>query len=164
MAAKKPPRKGAAKAAPANKSDIGQTPPTVLHILADTTKNADRALLFRAVSERIRSCMLDHDEAALIAEWFDRLAQGQDPKRVFYGETRGRKKGATGSKFVSGAEVRLPDHIDLCWRMRQAMTQHDPDAVFAAVAKLYSVTVEYVRAIWEKVSPTLAPDPSAPGK
>lgn len=137
---------------------------SALHVLAANLRGADRSILFGAVAERIRSCMLDPAEAAFIASWFERLAAGDDPKKVFLGETRGRKKGSTGAKFVRGTEVRLPDHADLCWSMRRAMAQHEPDAVFAAVAKVYSATPEYVRDVWESVAPTLAPDPSLPRK
>ena len=132
---------------------------TTLHLFAENTKGADRSALFGLVSERIRTCMLDSSEAAFIAAWFDRLAAGEDPKRVFYGETRGRKRGSTGTKYVRGTDVQLPDHIDLCWNMRRAISQHDPETVFAAVAKVYSVTPDYVREIWEREGPTLAPDP-----
>lgn len=153
MATKRPPKKDA----PAGASDAA---PSALHLIDGNTKGADRAILFGAVAERIRSCMLDPTEASLIAGWFDRLAAGDDPKCVLYGETRGRKRGTTGEKLYAPG-VRLPDHADLCWRMREAMTQHDPESVFAAVAKVYSVTPEYVRQIWHEVGPTLAPDPSA---
>lgn len=144
-------------------TEPGTKPKSALRILDATTKRSDRALLFRAVAERVRSCMLDPDEAAVIATWFDRLAAGDDARKVFFNETRGRPKGATGMKVVRGQEVRLPDHLDLAWSMRRAIAAgHAGDTVFAHVAKLYGVQPDTVRDIYEANVPLLADDPSLP--
>lgn len=132
---------------------------TILEMMHERTKGKERHVLFKAVAERIRTGMLDPAEAALIAGWFEKLANGGDPKRTFYGETRGRHKGSTGEKFVNFDYVRLPDHVDLCWNMRRAMRDHGPKSVFKKVSRLYGVTPEYVEEIWDEISPSLDDDP-----
>ena len=133
---------------------------SLLRELSEALRNEDRKELFGLVAERVRTCMLDRDEAEVIADWFDRLARGDDPRKVLKGETRGRPKGSTGTKVLRSKEVRFPDHVDLCWRMRRAMAAgHAPEVVFGSFAKVYGVTPRHVREVWESTEPTLGADP-----
>lgn len=141
--------------------DAMSTEPTsMLRRFDRTTKGDQRARLFRAVSERVRTGLLTADESALIAEWFDRLAAGDDPKKVFMGETRGRKRGGTNTKYLKDADVKLPDHVDLCWNLRRWIAQTgDADRIFTLCAQHFGRTPEYIRELYDKHSPTLGSDP-----
>lgn len=161
MTAKRKQSKGAPSGASARMIEAkpGTKPVSYLRILAESTKGKERQILFGAIAERVRSCMLDPDEADIIAGLFDRLAAGEKPDKVLRGETRGRPKRATGTKTVRGNEVRLPDHADLCWSIRHAHHfGHSLETIFAHVAKLYGVTKDHVADVYAQVLPTLADD------
>jgi hypothetical protein len=86
--------------------------------------------LYRMVSERIRA-RLDPDEAAVVAAWFDRLAAGEDPRKVFATNSRGRKK-----KGKDG-----PDDYDIAWIVHLAIEHGvEPTNVYREVAKRITVT------------------------
>lgn len=141
----------------------GTKPISILRMMDSHVKGQKRATLFRAVAERIRTCMLDPDEAALIAKWFDRLAAGEDSTKILWGETRGRPKRSTGGKFIGGEVVRLPDHVDLCWTIRQAIARGNADdVVFGEVAELYGVTSGHIAKLYARILPTLGIDSSIP--
>lgn len=137
----------------------GSKPRSIVRILSE--RRGNRELLFGAVADSIRSCRLDPDEADVIAKWFERMRDGEKPADVLLGERRGRRKGATGGKFIKGETVHLPDHVDLTWRMRQAIAfGHAPEVVFNSIAEMYGVTAAHVAEIYATHVGTLADDPT----
>lgn len=139
----------------------GAKPISLLRMFDARMKGAQRAILFRAVAARVRTGMLDTDEIEIISGWFDRLAAGESPKRVLLGETRGRRKGSTGGKYIKGEVVSLPDPIDTCWRIRRAIANgNSPKEVFAAFAQCYGVTADHISKLYKKHLPTLGADPA----
>src|SRR5688572_12787684 len=121
MAAKKQ-GKRAATAAP-TEAPLEARPESLLARLDRRRVLEDRLLIFRMAAERVRSCLLYPDEAAVIARWLDEVGAGVDPKKALFGETRGRKRGANGVKVIRGEEVQIPDHVDLVWAMRAAINE-----------------------------------------
>ena len=158
MNAKKPAKKAPAKAGV-------NEPVSLLRLLDSNLKGSERQILFGAVHERIRSQLLTHDEAALIAGWFQRLADGQAPARVFLGETRGRKRGSNTTEFLKGKDVAFPDHADLCWNIRRAIASTgDEDRIFKLFADHYGKTPDYLQRLYKQILPTLAADPELTNK
>lgn len=151
-------------------------PTSLLRLIDANTKGDERAELFRAVSCRVRTGLLTADESALIAEWFDQIAgvvekpakQGEAPDKklravakVLLGETRGRPRGGTNAKYLKGADVKLPDHVDLCWNLRRWIAQTgDADRIFKLCAEHFGRTPEYIRELYERIAPTLGSDPN----
>ncbi len=142
-----------------NEQPVDNRPTSLLRLYDMNSRGDDRQQLFRAVSERLRTGLLTEDEADLIAEWFARLGRGEDPQKVLYGETRGRKRGSTGSQYLKGRDVSLPDHIDLCWSIRRAIARTgDPDKVFEVHAKHFGRTADYIKRLYEQYEPVLGKD------
>ncbi|WP_162434810.1 hypothetical protein [Pseudoxanthomonas koreensis] len=136
-------------------------PQSLLRRFDETRKGDDRKLLFRAVAERVKTGLLTHDEAELIAGWFERLADGEKPAKVLLGETRGRKAGSNGVKYLKGQDVSLPDHVDLCWSLRQWIDRTgDEDRIFREAAARFGCTKDHIERIYAEHLPTLGPDPS----
>lgn len=135
-------------------------PTSFLRVLDRSLKGGDRAILFSAVVERLQTRLLTQDEANLVSGWFESLASGKDPKKVFMGETRGRPKGSNSNEFLKGQDIALPDHVDLCWTIRSAIAKTgDEDHVFRVVAKHFGKTEDHLRRLYARILPTLADDP-----
>jgi hypothetical protein len=151
--------KKAAKKAPAKKAGEGG-PKSFIRMLDANLKREERIRLFGAVAERVNTGLLTTDEAALIAGWFTQLAEGADPKKVFFKETRGRPKGANSLHYIKGQDVALPDHVDLVWSLRRWIARNgDPDEIFKLCAKHFQRTEQYIRDLYDEILPTLGADP-----
>lgn len=160
MTAKRTTKKAPAKAGASTEDAKGQNL-SILRML-DSLKRDDRRILFRAVAERLRTGLLTEDEAALIAGWFDALADGKNPADVLLGERRGRPSGKNTATYIKGMDVSLPDHVDLCWTMRRAIARTgNEDQVFGVVAEKFGKTVDHIRRLYQEIEPTLANDPDA---
>ncbi|WP_374474305.1 hypothetical protein [Arenimonas sp.] len=133
---------------------------SLLRLLDANLRGKERTELFAVVAERVRTQLLTPDEAALISDWFQRMAQGEDPQKVLVGETRGRPRGSNSNGYIKGRDVSLPDHVDLCWMMRRAIAKTgNEDAIFALVARHFDKTPSYLRKLYREILPTLAADP-----
>lgn len=136
-------------------------PSSFLRTLHENLKRDDRRMLFRAVAERVRTGLLTNDEAAVIAGWFDQLADGKKPEDVLFGERRGRKRNANTATYLKGRDVSLSDHVDLCWTIRRGIAQTgNEERVFETVAKHFGKTTDHIRRLYRRIEPTLSPDPS----
>ena len=107
-------------------------------------KNADiKPKLYRMVAERLRTRVLDEDEAEVIAEWFDRLAAGEPAKEVFPRKPAGRPKGTTPRKL---------DDIDIAWLVRRAIEADiKPTAAYRLVADAHGLDWQSVRNLYSKL-------------
>jgi len=95
--------------------------------------------LYRMVSERIRARMLPED-ADVIAGWFDRLAAGESPARVFPAKSAGRPKKAG------------IDDIDIAWIVRQNLQRGlQPGEVYRGVGKAHGLGWRTVANIYSKI-------------
>ena len=112
------------------------------------------------MAERVRTRYLTEGESQLIAHWFDQLAEGKDPRKVLYGETRGRPRGSTNRKHIAGQDVAMPDPFDLAWSMRRAIARTgDKDRIIRLVAESYDRTADYIRDLYDQTLPKLGDDP-----
>jgi len=71
--------------------------------------NDKRRWLFALVADEVRATFEEGD-AALVASWFDRLADGEDPEKVFPGK-RGRPQGTSQRKSFEGIPNRAIDYL-----------------------------------------------------
>jgi hypothetical protein len=118
--------------------------------------NSDAAkMLYRLVSERVRS-RLSPEDAAVIAAWFDRLAKGEDARTVFprTSRRRGRPRGSR-SYPVGPTRVERPrvDDIDIAWMVRQRLETGNPKPgqVYAEIAKALRMKARNVANIYARV-------------
>lgn len=136
-------------------------PRSLLRLLHDELKRDDRRQLFGAVAERVRTGLLTNDESELIASWFEQIADGKNPQDVLYGERRGRKPSANTVTYLKGRDVSLPDHVDLCWSIRQWIARTgNEEQIFEIVAKHFGKTTDHIRRLYRRIEPTLGADPS----
>jgi hypothetical protein len=98
--------------------------------------------LYRLVAERVRQRALDESEAKVIADWFDRLAKGEDPRKVFQHRRGGRpRKGRNG-----------PDDSDIAWIVHLALARGvKPAAVYLGVAKAHGLKPRTVQNIYGRL-------------
>jgi hypothetical protein len=103
--------------------------------------------LWALVAELIRS-RLDPADAAVVAAWFDRLAEGEPPESVFPGVKRGRPRGATRG--------RVPDDFDVAWLVRDAINSGmRPPEAYRAVAEGCGLAPGSVRNIYGRLKDEL---------
>lgn len=130
---------------------------TLIEMIAARVKAGDREsapLLFRMVAERIRS-RLDPGESDVVAEWFDRLAAGDEPKSVFWLDLAGRPRGKTRARKPM-TYGRIPDDIDIAWIVRQNIGKAPKSEIYAGVAKAFGMKAGTVRNIYAKNKALLA--------
>lgn len=94
--------------------------------------------LYRAVAETIRSRVLQAEDAAVIAEWFDRLAAGEAANKVFPLTRPGRPK-----KKSSDTQH---DDIDIAWMVRQNVAKIPKGATTPQRKKLMTMIYKGVAA------------------
>lgn len=151
---KKPPAKKAGATGAGNRSRTAQPEieqsRSLLTQLDRGTKGEERLHLFKLAAERVKTCLLWPDEAELIASWFEAIAKGESPKKVLFGETRGRPKGVTTTKIVKGKEVQLPNHFDLVFMMKQAIADDHSEAdVVASFARKFDHEIRYIQGVFD---------------
>lgn len=109
---------------------------------------------YRIVAQRVKTRCLDHDEAEIIAAWFERLGAGEDPKDVFP-KFAGRPKGKTKDRKPL-ADGRMPDDYDVAWIVKQNIERGmKPADVKKAVAKALGMDARTVGNIYSKLKPEI---------
>jgi hypothetical protein len=117
---------------------------SMLAILADEVAKANghemAPKLYRLVSELVRS-RLDPRDAAIVAAWFDHLADGVDPRTVFVTKSRG------GRPRKSGV-----DDYDIAWIVHTAICEDcKPDEVYKSVGKAHGLKPRTVSNIYSRL-------------
>ncbi len=111
----------------------------------EVAKPGGRALvpkLYGMVAEIIRARVLDESEARVVADWFARLAAGEDPREVF-----GVSRGGRPRKGESG-----PDDHDIAWIVHMALSRGiDSRVVYAGVAKAHRLKPRTVANIYGRL-------------
>lgn len=123
---------------------------SIIELLADNAANQDDlALLFRVVAERIRS-RLSPDDARIVAVWFERMANGEDPSSVLAPKRAGRPKGSTNKRGLM-PDGSVPDDIDVAWIVRQNRDQGvKAGVVYAKVGRALGIPSGTVRNIYRR--------------
>lgn len=105
------------------------------------------AKLYAMVASRIRSRLAPED-AAIVAAWFDQLAKGETPDKVFPRKRPGRPKNTTNTA--------RPDDFDIANIVRQSLAAGlKPAEVYKGVAKAHRMKPRTVANIYGRLKSQL---------
>ena len=119
---------------------------TLLQALAGHAPDEPETIprVYQLCADALRRRVLSEGDAELIACWFDRLAAGEDPGKVFIRARAGRPLGRTTKP--------RPDDTDIYWFVRWNLEAgHKPGATYRHVAKLCGLKDRTIANIYSKI-------------
>lgn len=123
----------------------------LLPVLVTGMRNEEsRRHVFRYVAECATSRVLQFGDSTIIAEWFNRLAEGESPLDVFGYAEHGRPRGKTAKRepMSNGQE---PDDIDIAWIVQRNLDAGGkPGEVYEGVAKAFGMERRTVANIYSR--------------